>query len=351
MNKHEGRSKVTGQVRAPVLDDVAAAAGPEVLPAEIAQPKRIGWSFYLKLAVSALLIGYILSNANLQAVGQAFANVDPRWLILAFALQIPGTALIAYRWQGLLSAQGVNLPLGYLIRSCWIAGFFRQFLPSTVGGDAIRAYDAWKAGARFSVAVTSLMVDRLFGLIALVSFALIAIGMSDDLGQRIPWLAAWVSLGLLGLTSVLLILFGPARGPVRMVYWAISLMPAAISKKLNTVMEAIAPYRGNIPALLRAFSLSVLLQLILVSFYWSIAMGFGFDINFASFFVIVPLASIVMLAPISINGIGLRESVFIFLLGLWSVGENEALAFAWTEYGIFLCVGLTGGIVYALRRR
>ncbi len=351
MDKDEGRSNVTGQVRAPALDEVATASGSDALPDEIVRPKRAGWSFYLKLAVSVLLIGYIVSNANLRAVGQAFANADPRWLILAFALQIPGTVLIAYRWQGLLAAQGTRLPLGYLVRSCWIAGFFRQFLPSTVGGDAIRAYDAWKAGARFSVAVTSLVVDRLFGLIALVMFALIAVGLSDDLGLRIPGLAIWVTLGLAGLVCVLFILFGPERGPVRLVYWAISKMPAGISKKLNTVMDAIAPYRGNIPALLRAFSLSVALQLILVSFYWSIAMGFGFDIAFTSFFVIVPLASIVMMAPISINGIGLREGVFIFLLGLWSVGENEALAFAWTEYGIFLCVGLTGGIVYALRRR
>ena len=54
--------------------------------------------FALKLLVSVTLIGYILWGTDLAAIHAALADVAPVWLALAFLLQLPGAALIAWRW-------------------------------------------------------------------------------------------------------------------------------------------------------------------------------------------------------------------------------------------------------------
>ena len=109
-------------------------------------------------------------------------------------------------------------------------------------------------------------------------------------------------------------------------------------------------YQGKPQALWRGLGLSVLLQINVVTFYWALSQALGLEINYGSWFVIAPIAIFVMMIPLSINGIGVREAIFIFLLSQWDVTNSTALALAWLEYGIFLAFGLVGGLVYMLRK-
>ena len=68
-------------------------------------------------------------------------------------------------------------------------------------------------------------------------------------------------------------------------------------------------------------------------------------------YIIAPVAILMMLLPISINGIGGRESIFGFLLTQWGAGAAEGAAPAWLDYRLFLVMGLVGGMLFALRRR
>ncbi|MEM7644510.1 MAG: lysylphosphatidylglycerol synthase domain-containing protein, partial [Pseudomonadota bacterium] len=96
--------------------------------------------------------------------------------------------------------------------------------------------------------------------------------------------------------------------------------------------------------------LSILLQINVVTFYWILSQSLDLDVPYAAFYAIVPIAIFAMMAPFTINGIGIREAVFIFLLGLWGIDPSLALAFAWIEFATVLAAGLLGGVVYMLRR-
>lgn len=304
----------------------------------------------LKIAVSAALVIWILSGADLAAVWLAMTNMNPTWLGLAILMQFAGPALIAWRWQGLLAVQDVRPGWRYLYISMLVSTFFRQFLPSTVGGDVIRGYDAWKAGASPGFAATSLLVDRLLGLITLAIFAIVALGLFPDIAGRIAGIWLWVGMGLAALLTCLGLMIAPETRLTQSAGHAIARLPGPVARKLTKIFEALGAFRGHPLAVLRGLGISVLLQINVVSFYWALGRGLGIEIGYEAFYAIVPLAIFVMMAPISINGIGLREGIFIYLFGLWSVGEVEALALAWMEYGIFLAFGLLGGAVYALRK-
>ena len=76
----------------------------------------------------------------------------------------------------------------------------------------------------------------------------------------------------------------------------------------------------------------------------------GINVPIEAMFFIIPVAIFVMMLPVSINGIGLRETVFVFLFSLFGVPHIEALALAWLAYSFSLAQGILGGMVFAVRR-
>ena len=92
------------------------------------------------------------------------------------------------------------------------------------------------------------------------------------------------------------------------------------------------------------------LQLNVIAFYALIGSAFSFSIPWWTYFLIVPPALAVMLIPISVNAIGIRENIFVYLLGLYGIAAPDAVAFAWTAFGLLLIHGVMGGVVYALGR-
>ncbi|MDE0978169.1 MAG: lysylphosphatidylglycerol synthase domain-containing protein, partial [Arenicellales bacterium] len=109
-------------------------------------------------------------------------------------------------------------------------------------------------------------------------------------------------------------------------------------------------YRSASSAILRAFGLSVLLQINVVVHFVLIARGVGIMVPVESMFLIVPVAIFVMMLPLSINAIGVREAIFVFFFSLYGVPDFQALALAWVSYGFTLIQGVLGGIVFAVRR-
>ena len=92
----------------------------------------------------------------------------------------------------------------------------------------------------------------------------------------------------------------------------------------------------------------MLVQFNIVIHYYLVAQSLALPIPIYDYFTMVPLAIFVMMIPVSINAIGIRESIFAFFLGSYGVPVADAIAFAWLIYGFILLQGILGGIVYAL---
>lgn len=309
------------------------------------------WLFALKLTVSAALISWILSRADLRTVADTLAGADPLILLVLVAAFPIGTLVTTLRWRLMLEAQGVSLSVGYLFRSLLVASFFRQFLPSTVGGDAVRAYDSWRGGASTSNALVALGVDRLLGLLAMVSLAAIGFGFSPGLRLGMQTASTYLAIGGAVILGGVLVLFTSAGKPLYATARAVERLPGPVASPLLKLLTSLKAYQGRYSALALALALSFLLQLHVIVYYFFIGRALHFTTPLLSFFAIVPVALFVMLLPVAINGIGVRESVFIFLFGQYGLGQGEALAFAWLEYSLHLLWGLIGGLVYASRGR
>ena len=100
----------------------------------------------VKWVVSGALICWILRGTSSGEVLAALSSANVPLVLLAISLDSVGCFLTASRWRGLLKAQGVDASMQFVLNSCLVGVFFNNILPSTIGGDAIRAYDCWRLG-------------------------------------------------------------------------------------------------------------------------------------------------------------------------------------------------------------
>ncbi len=304
-----------------------------------------------KLLVSFGLLAFLISRSEIDiaSLRESLRKTDPLYVFLALLTPYIGFLVTSLRWQGLLRVQGVHIRQPVLFRSCMVAIFFNQIMPSTIGGDMIRMYDSWKAGATKGIAISTIVVDRVLGLFALAIFAVLGLFFVRkniaDFGY-VPLAIVTVAFGLGGFIALV---FSPFSFMVNLSRAIYTKFPGPFAKFFGKVDRAVEPFRGQHHSLARALAFSLVLQLNVVLLHYLLGLAVGIQLGFLEYFYIVPVALFVMLIPISINGIGVRESMFVFMLGSMGVPKSDALVLSLLAFAIFLVHGLMGGLVLAAR--
>lgn len=305
----------------------------------------------LKLVIAITLIAVIVSRVNLDDVWSAFARADKVLITGAFLLYFLGLCIIASRWKLLLAAQGVSASLFTLVKSMIVAVFFNNFLPSTVGGDAMRAYDTWRMGGGKTQSVSIVLIDRLFGIFTLFIFALLALLMTSIEVSFIPNIKLWVMIAVVIGIAGIYILFFKAQAISQYLHSNVKADDGFLRRFSQKIFDVFAVYNGKPSILFTALFLSVLLQLNVIFHYYLLALSLGIEVPLLAMFIIIPVAIVVMMIPVSINAIGIRELIFVTMFGFYGVNNADALAFAWMSFVLITILGVLGGIVFMLRKK
>jgi len=305
-------------------------------------------SFILKAIVSIALIWYLLSITEFSAVFASLTSASPFWLLLSFITLILGKIITSYRWQVLLKAQEIDIPLRFLIGSVFVGQFFNSFLPTTIGGDAMRAYDTATMSKDSTKSVVSVFADRLIGVFALAVLALFALGIGYVSGQDVSFYVIPVLLVFFLCSFAMLLVFN-ARLLAFLNHFLLIIRLEKVASKLEEAYLSISILRKDPRVLLIAFLASLVLQFNVILFYFFIGVSLDLGVSFLYFAMIVPVVLVVLLVPFSINGIGIREGIFVYLLTGLGVQTKDAIAFSWISFGLILTQGIIGGIIFALR--
>jgi uncharacterized membrane protein YbhN (UPF0104 family) len=294
----------------------------------------------LKTVVSAGLIIYLLVfQVN---VGQLWHVVrQARWgyLLAAMVLMIAGTALRAVRWQVLLQALDIEVPLRKLVHLYFVGTFFNIFLPTGLGGDAVKMAELARFTGRAPESIGTTLVDRATGLWVLFVLALLALPFSYALlpDGWLPVIALGTLTGVLGGWVVMATPLIPwLGGKVR--------LPG--QEKLERFYHSVSQL--GYPALGKACLVSLIFDLFLIVFNLLVAYGIGVDQPLGIFLLFTPLISFSLALPISVGGLGVREQTYILLFGALGVSDAAATAMSLANYVLTtLVIGLIGGMLYA----
>src|SRR5258706_4164835 len=132
----------------------------------------------VKISISVVLITIVLRAFDVRGVVAHFAKVDALTLVLAVALALSIALLHPLRWLAVVNANGWRLRFKTALQVVLIGHFFNQALPSSVGGDAVRVWCAYRAGLTFGAAANTVIIDR-----AVTMFSLLLLSAAG-----LPWL-------------------------------------------------------------------------------------------------------------------------------------------------------------------
>jgi uncharacterized protein (TIRG00374 family) len=299
----------------------------------------------LKIVVSLVLIVVILRSVDLNALWEVVRTANPWYLLAAQAALMIGVVVRAYRWQILVQDQEVDASLRELTALYFVGFLFNNLLPSGFGGDAVKMYELSQRSQRGSEAVSSVLVDRFMGLIALQAIGLVAIAFSWRL---VPTEIVILTVALFGV-SLMAAWVVSYRRLWEFLAERIPLFDRLLSiKAVRSLVSSLQGYSGS--ALLRSLGVGVVFNVLLIVSNVLIGTALGADVPLRYYLIFVPLTSLVLILPISFAGLGVREATYVFLFSQVGMVREVALSLSLLVYVLgTVTPGLVGGVIYMLR--
>ena len=297
-----------------------------------------------RIAVAAGLTGYILWRSDPSAVAAAATGVDWRRIGVAVLLVLIDRALMAYRWVALLCTieSDRRPPIGPLMRVFFVSTFVGTFLPASVGGDIVRSYSLARLNVDAGDAVASVLMDRLLGVASVLLMALAGLALARDLLQNAAIVGGLV-VAAAACAATLVLIFSPRAAAL--VSRAASLLPfAAVRRTGAKVVDSIRKYAAHSPQLLAVLACSIVVQALRVFQAFYLGRSLGIDAPLAAYFAFIPLILLIMLLPITINGLGTSQAAFVWFFA--RAGVTSAAAFALSV--LFVALGIVGNLPGAL---
>ena len=300
-----------------------------------------------KVGISIFLIIYILQKIDTAELLETIKSADIYLLIIAFSVNGIGMIPRIYKWQIILEVQEIYVPFKTLLTFSLTSSFFSIFLPTAYGGDVVRAYDVSKYSNKKLESVTSILVDRWSGALALFLIAALALLFGYDLIQDIRIVLFIIGVLLLMLITIIIIYHKNEIKKIKIITKIITFLDR--KDILTNLYDTFHIYRYHKRESIEILALSFLAQVIAVLYYPLIAYSLGLDVPFVYFYIFIPIILVILMLPISIGGIGVREGAFIFFFNKVGVLPYEAVSLALVAFGLYLIWGLIGGVVYAIR--
>lgn len=282
-----------------------------------------------RFAISFGIIGAIIWKfGGLGDIGALISGINPLIAVGVILVSTLDRAAMTFKWKLLLSGRGVRLPFIHGMKIYCASMIWGMFLPSTIGSDAIRVVSTSRAGLDASEVTASIVIERMVGFLSAMFLGLLALvllyvlGAFDSRFVLIWWAAIAMMLGgmLMFAASFSQRAFDLIHG--RLLY---AFRERLIFKRLRELHTRYRGYKANKRILVIFFLLTFLEQLIPIFQSWLNARGLGIDVGILFVAGAVPLALLISRLPISINGIGVFDGAYAFLLSFAGVSPAEVI--------------------------
>ena len=302
----------------------------------------------IKLAVAAGLIYFLLHTGLLKLDSLKTLLTIPS---IAMGLLLVGCNiwLLNWRWYYLLQSRQFDVSLSQTLSLYLIGIFFNHALPSSVGGDVVKAfYLAREQKERRVDAVLSVLIDRLLGLYSLMIMSLLGVAWDFSFvmsHSEIKWMAMLCGLLALAMTVVLAVGFSAHLNQLFRI--TATLRKFAKLKKLLEVFEAMQLYGRKRSVIVVSIAASILAQLVSVAFFVYVGYSLGATLSLPAYLFCVPLGFVATALPIAPAGVGVGQVAFLFLFKTYDPSSADLGSASITAFQLaMLGWGMIGSIAY-----
>lgn len=311
---------------------------------------RPGLRLVIKAAFSVALVWFVIQHVNFHDIVERLGKADTPWLFAALASAILSVVLQAARWRMLtLALLSMRQALAYT----WIGIFYGAILPGGVSGDIAKgaAIALKDTAARSAVLPLSIVADRLAGLYALSVLFLVSGGTvllggaPSDAGLiRVVTVGLIVTSGFVALATGLISPAGQ-RLLAAIATQSGNSLPTRVAARLAGVVGQYAQTPG---IWLRVLPLSFLNHAVNILTNSFLLLALGGTLTWSQWIVFYSLISALLMVPVSISGLGVRDWFALFFFPTAGVLAEVGVAYSWLSLGLGLTIALIGGVIQLL---
>ncbi len=291
-------------------------------------------------------LAVLLKVANFQNLVAIILSANILLILAAVCLRAADRLVMIAKWFPLLRVQVPNVTFVTAVRAYLASGIAHYLLPFSVGADVVRATTLGRDEHAIPGVSASIIAERLLGMAATGALCMVslfvALRTSIDLTVLFPWALVAIALGLLALLAPLI---GPFADPVLL--WLARLRHRPAAGFLEKLAIAYRVYRNHADLLIRVGLISLAEQLFPVIIAGTVALSLRIPVTLPMLLVAVPLALFAARLPLSIGGLGIAEGAMVYLLGLFGIPVEQALALSLVTRGVdVLVVAVPGALLW-----
>ena len=308
-------------------------------------PVKHRWAGLLQAAVGITLLAVLASWIDFGQAREILGRVGLTLVAILLAMGLVDRCLMAFKWNGLLRAQGVSVSFLVCLRAYLVAGFVGSFLPSSVGGDVYRVYRIQKATRHAATVATSVVLERVIGFSVISCLAVV--------GLLYRWLAGGmvsdVLTGVVGL-ALILIMAAAVIAAIGVALYRRGWAPERLRKgRLGGIAretgQALSRFRDRPRALVGFVLLTLIEQFLWMTMVFVGARGLGFPTSLVDTFSLLPPVMILQRLPISVNALGVMEGGYVLFFAIVGLSTTESFSLALLMRLVIMTIDLASGLI------
>ncbi len=303
--------------------------------------------FLLRTSISALFLGLLiyLMRDNFTQILSVLKNIDRPLSLTAVLIFLSTVLVLAWRLRVIFIAEGIALKLSDAVNLTFIGYFFNNFLPTSVGGDIVKAMSAAQITGEPVKSVTCVLMDRIFGLFTFIIIPSVSLlfFLRDIKNVFVPIIV----YSFLGASILCALLLFSKRVSARFKWAQRILERFAVGRSIFKVLRGLHEFRGRRRLMVQAMMLSVVGQSVNIYVLYLMAHALGSPAPLAYFYLLVPVVHLLSMVP-SLNGLGVREWAYVYFLTPY-LGQAYAFAIGILWFGLLAISSVIGGVIYLLR--
>jgi hypothetical protein len=305
--------------------------------------------FFLRISISIALLIFLFRQVDVNALGSIMQGAQALLLFIAFLVTLFIYFLCFLRWQMLLKAAAIDISKAKLIPSFAGGVFFNSVMPSTIGGDLVRGADLSLHTGKPGAVVATVILDRLNGYAGLVAVALLSLMLGNEIIRDKTIVSSILILTFI-LVFILLLLFNEFfYSKIKGLLHAPNAGKAILF--LENIHDEMHVLCANKKVLLKSFLISFVVQGLSPVVFYIIALSLDIRIPLIYFFIFFPIIGAIILLPISIGGLGLRDTATVFFFAKVGIAKDMSLAVSLLFFFMVLIIAAIGGLIYVFTLR
>ena len=306
----------------------------------------------LKIVFSLGLLSYLIYQANPEKIFSILSRIwtggHSIYILLAIITFTLAILVYAFRWQVLLKGYDIHIGLFKLFKFYLIGLFFNNFLPTGIGGDISRIYNLIHEADDRTIGFASVMTERLLGITSTLILTLFSLTWLLDSFSTNRIL--YINIILLICIFLFFYLVFNRKYPESLAERIKNIKLFKLGERVDKLFEAIRYFQDKKMVYVKVISVSLIAQALVIVMHYFCVLALDLDVTILYLFLVVPVTFLLTMLP-SINGLGVRDGGFVFLLGKKGISTAASLSLSFLAIIVPMIVSIAGAILFVIQKK